>query len=227
VFIDPFGFSGIKFEILKKIMQISHSEIIINFMYNSINRFLGHKCLSDTFTSLYGNNFWKDCIHKKGRDREYCIVSNFRLNLKSISKFVYYYRMSFEDKKRTYYYLIHLSNHHKGCSIMKSSFAKYNLGRVEYKGLTENQLEIFENPDVKIKNAIEYLNNKYKGSEVSFEEIVEDSIDETPFLESDLRNAIKNMEGIFLKVDRLLKNTKTGKSKKSIEYKDTIIFNDN
>ena len=38
-FIDPFGFK-IKLKTLKRIMSVKRSEIILNFMFDSINRFM-------------------------------------------------------------------------------------------------------------------------------------------------------------------------------------------
>jgi three-Cys-motif partner protein len=44
-FLDPFGFSGIPLEIIARIARNPRCECFITFMYEEINRFLGHPAL--------------------------------------------------------------------------------------------------------------------------------------------------------------------------------------
>jgi len=41
-FIDPFGFSGIPFSLIKRLLKYERSEVFITFMVDAINRFLEH-----------------------------------------------------------------------------------------------------------------------------------------------------------------------------------------
>ncbi|MDQ1280373.1 MAG: hypothetical protein QG670_1636 [Thermoproteota archaeon] len=84
VFIDPFGFEGIHYETIKKIMQtIKKPEIIINFMFNSITRFLEKENLEDTFAKVFGTEDWKGRVGDEG-EREKNIVDFYVSQLEDI-----------------------------------------------------------------------------------------------------------------------------------------------
>jgi three-Cys-motif partner protein len=193
-FIDPFGFEGIHFETIKNIMeQTSKPEIVINFMYNAIGRFLKRSDLTGTFTRVFGTSEWKKVLEQPG-DREENLVAYYVSRLKKISKFVTPYRLTFPHKKRTYYYLIHLTNHYLGASIMKSSFAKFSAGRQEWLGDESAQTSLVDIFGMKAKAIKELLVNKYNNQSISFKKIIIDNIDNTPYLESQFRDSLKELE---------------------------------
>jgi len=224
-FVDPFGFK-IKIATLKRMMEISKSEILLNFMYNGVNRNLGVKDADKILIDLFGTDEWQKLRHlKKSREKEKHIVELFRKKLKEFSRFVYPYRLCFPEMNRTYYYLFHLTNYYLGCEVMKSSFAKHNFGRVEYRGKAKNQMTFLDYENVKIDEVKRLLVKCYKNSVKTFLEILEDQVDETPYLVKHYRHAIKQME-IDGEVTILRKNktTKTGRPKTSIENQDKIRF---
>lgn len=224
IFVDPFGFK-IKMKTIERIMKINKSEVLLNFMFTRINQFLGDPKIENTYNELFGNYEWQRCKKLKGLKRERCIVECYRNQLKKFSRYVYYFKLEFPGKRKTYYYLFHLTNHFKGCAIMKSSFAKFHYGRVEYRGMRENQLELFEDKDIKVNNAIDYLKKLYKGQQKSFQQIIEEQIDETEFLESHFREAIKRMESKNLAIiSRIPPKTKKGKDRTGLKNQDIIIF---
>ncbi|MBC8527675.1 MAG: three-Cys-motif partner protein TcmP [Candidatus Cloacimonetes bacterium] len=223
IFIDPFGFK-IKMSTIERIMQIEKSEVFLNFMFTRINQFLSDKKKENTFDDLFGNYDWKKCKDLKGEEREKGLIECYRNQLKKFSKYVYYFKLEFPSKRKTYYYLFHLTNHYLGCAIMKSSFAKFHYGRVEYRGMRDNQLGLFESKDVRINELMDYLKNKYRGYQKSFQQIIEEQIDETEYLESHFRDAIKKMENNNLSVSRIPPKTKTGRARTGIQNQDVIIF---
>jgi len=224
-FVDPFGFK-IKLETLKRMMKVKKSEILLNFMYNGINRNLEVDDADDILIELFGSDEWKKLKGLESRAKEKFIVELFRSRLKEFSRFVYYYRLSFPEMNRTYYYLFHLTNHYMGCEIMKSAFAKYNHGRGEYRGKNQNQMTIFDYGVVKIDEIKKYLLSTYKGMSKSFIGIIEEQIDETPYLVKHIRQSINELENEGkLKIKRENPLTPTGKTRKSLINEDTVIFN--
>lgn len=224
-FIDPFGFK-INIQTLKRIMSIPRSEILLNFMFNHINRFLIDD-LEKTLNELFGCEDWKALRNLRGGEREQGIVSLYRAQLKTFSKFAYPYKLNFHDKNRTYYYLFHLTNNLKGCTIMKSAFAKFNYGKVEFSGPSHEIMSFFDLKDFKASEIKKFLLNKYRGSSKSCEEILTENIDETPYLESEIRDALKKMEGNEIKITRIPNKTPTGRDRKSIEGQDVFEFKEN
>lgn len=222
-FVDPFGFS-IKIETLKRIMKRPKTEIFLNFMFNGVSRFLKLRQFEKIFDNLFGSQNWRIACNMEGEEREKCIVGMFTNELKKVSKFVYPYRMCFSGKSRTYYYLIHLTNNYKGCSIMKSCFAKHNFGRDEFSGgsyqKTLDETEIF-----KIHELKKFLMGEYHGQKKNFFDLCEKNICKPTYLESDFRKALRNLEKekkVIIK--RSSPITPTGKIRESIKYEDNIEF---
>lgn len=221
-FIDPFGFK-IKYATLKRIMSIPKSEILLNFMFTQINRFLIDD-LETTLNNLFGCEDWKEVPNLRKHEREQAIINLYRMQLKKFADFVFPYRVCFSDKSRTYYYLFHLSNHCKGCSIMKSAFAKFNHGKVEFSGPTHGYASLFEHKDIKIDEVKATLLKEYPGKKIKYEDIIIEHIDSTPFLEGNIRDALKNMEGKEISIIRNPELTPTGRKRKSIDPNDVIFF---
>ncbi len=223
IFVDPFGFK-IKMKTIERVMKIDKTEVLLNFMFTRINQFLSDPKLVNIYDDLFGDAYWQNCTKLHGEEREKCIIEGYRRWLKQFTKYVYYFKLEFPRKRKSYYYLYHLTNHFLGCSIMKSSFARFNYGRVEYRGRRGAQMELFVNKDVIVKNAIDYLKEVYKGQQKSFQEIIEEQIDETEFLETHMREAVKKMESDNVTINRIPPTTKLGKNSVGIKYQDIIIF---
>ena len=218
-FIDPFGFS-LKMKDVVDIMRHPQNEILINFMFDYINRFISDDACATKFDDLFGCKDWCRAREMVGEERENFIIGLYRRQLKKVSKYVFPFRMSYPDRDRTYYYLIHAANNLKGCSIMKSAFASQNYGRVEYLGYKQNELTIFDVKEFKVGELEKYLTTRYAGRRLSFNEIVEEIIDETYYLESDIRTTLKSMrcEGKIKTVPV------TSKTDRGLGGKDIIIF---
>lgn len=218
-FIDPFGHS-LKYDTISRIISLPQSEVFLNFMYNSVTRYLKLENLECNYNELFGCDDWKTIKNFKGKQRENHIVDLFRNQLKKVSKFVMPYRICFPDKERTYYYLYHLSNHEKGVSIMKDCFASLNEGRIEYLGKIKDQMSVFDVKSIKEEDVKELLTNCYSGDTVAFEKIIEDQIDATPFLEKEFRSVLKQMkkEGVVS-----MRNV-TSKTDKGLSGLDEITF---
>lgn len=225
-FVDPFGFT-IKMSTLKRIMNIKKSEIFLNFMFNGINRFLSVEQNKKIMDDLFGTAEWNLLLKLNGAEKEDKMINLYRSQLKQIAKFVFQYKMEFPDMRRTYYYLFHLTNHYKGVSIMKSSFAKFNYGRVEYRGNRANQLKLCEIENLKIEEIEKFLMDEYVDCKKTYIEIIEENIDKTPYLESEIGNALKELEREDkIYIERFPKLTeKKQQLRKSIEEADVIYFN--
>ena len=143
--IDPFGFS-IKFNTIKKIMEKDKTEVLINFMYNAISRYVHHPSekITKLYDELFGTPQWRNHADKSGEEKELSLVKLFREQCKEIASFVYPYKLNFPEKNRPYYYLFHLSNHYLACKLMKEAFAANNNNEFEYTGEQVRQPNLFD-----------------------------------------------------------------------------------
>jgi hypothetical protein len=79
--------------------------------------------------------------------------------------------------------------------------------------------------DVKLQEVKKLLLRCYEGSEKTYLEIIEDQVDETPYLVKHYRKALQQMESDGeITISRKTKTTKTGKPKTSIKNEDRIRF---
>ena len=191
-FVDPFGFS-VNYHDLESAMAFERNELVVNFMFDYINRFIGLPSLETNFTTFFGCEDWKKACDMSGNEREAFLVDLYRQQLKKFSKYVFPYRLSVYDADRTYYYLFHATNHIDGASIMKSCFASLNNGKVEYLGNRSDNLSLFDLDEVKTEAVAAYLLSRFSGQRICFTSIVETIIDDTMFLEKDIRAALKEL----------------------------------
>ena len=193
--IDPCGYDLIM-KNMNHLMSTKGNEIIINFMFDYINRFLSLDKDEDKLNRYFGNDMWKKAISLSGYEREMYLVELYKDSLKQHTgaKFVYAYRLSYPDKNQTYYYLIHATNNIQGITYMKDSFASINNGRVEFVGKKQNAISLFDLPDYKAYNLSETLWTLFTGKTMSFEKIWEIIVEDVPYVEKDLVAAIKQLE---------------------------------
>ena len=201
--LDPFGISGIKLSTIKRIMERGKTEILLNFMYNTLQRFVSHpnEKINKIYDEYFGGDEWRKCTEKRLTEKENELVSIFRKNCKIFCKFVYPFKLKFPNKNQTYYYLFHLTQHRKGCSLMKDSFAKFNNGNDKYIGenYQSNLLEPL-NKKEKNENFEKKLIDKYKGKKINYVEVLGDFIDETDLLEKDIKKILNKLEESKVKV---------------------------
>lgn len=222
-FVDPFGFK-IKMHAIWRMMELKKSEVIVNFMYNAVNRFLIEQ-IGDTLTDLFGCDEWKEIMSLSGDERREGIVKLYRAQLKKVAKYVFPYEFQFPTANRPYYYLYHLSNHYKGASVMKTAFAKYNYGRVRYLGSRGEQVTLFDFDEYKKGSVIDYFMKKYNKKVVRYLTVIEENIDTTDFLEREIKDALIEMEekGLVY-IDRHPKLTERNKLRLSIQEQDDLYF---
>jgi len=59
VFVDPFGFSHTPFKTISSVLKNAQCEVLVNFMYEEVNRFLSVDKHSDDYDELFGTTEWR------------------------------------------------------------------------------------------------------------------------------------------------------------------------
>lgn len=218
--IDPFGVNA-HFSTIERIMKIPKTEVFFNFMYNFTRRFTGYKNSEEIITKLFGTENWLQFKSLNGDLKETALRNLYRLQLKNCAKYVYQYRMSFPNDKRTYYYLFHATNNREGCSIMKDAFAKINFGKVEFLGPNQpnpEQLALWDQTQDKIEQLKLLIWAEYQGKSVLYDEIVDKYIDSSTFLQRHIKKAIVSMQEEYLVIEHKKTSTRT------VDFGDTVKF---
>lgn len=145
-FIDPFGFSGIPFSIVKQLLGQTQCEIFITFMVDAINRFLEHP--EDRIVQHIADAFGtKESIEiaKKSGNRIAQLRTLYQGQLESVAKFVRYFEMR-DSNNRTQYYLFFATNNALGHLKMKEAMWRVNPeGEFRFSDATNpDQMVLFE-----------------------------------------------------------------------------------
>jgi three-Cys-motif partner protein len=104
--IDPFGFSGLPFSFVQRMLKQEDCEVMINFMAESISRFLDNQ-VSDRIIEIFGTN---QCI---GTSRLIDLRKLYSAQLHIAAKFVRHFEMR-DKRNHIRYWLFSASNHELG-----------------------------------------------------------------------------------------------------------------
>lgn len=225
-FIDPFGYSGVSFKTIKRIMSIPRTEIFFNFMTRDVGRFLSIDNQEKHFNNLFGNESWKSLKSLKGAEKEHALRDLYIANLynEGCAKYVWPFRVCMDTRSQTLYYLIYATNHFLGLKIMKEIMHKQNdqfayLGPDEFSYQAEKaQLRLFDPSISKLKD---FLLARYrKGISKSFNTIIEETYMLTPNVESEYRAALKELR----KDGKIRTEPITSKSERGLGGQDIVHF---
>jgi len=121
-FIDPFGYSGLPFYLIQRILAFKRCEVFINFAYNSINRFIETTdSREEVFDALFGTMKWRsirDIRDPEERNRQ--LVALYSSQLKRAAKHVRSFEM-IDNRGNISYHLFFATNHREGFKQMKSA----------------------------------------------------------------------------------------------------------
>lgn len=199
IFIDPFGFTGIPFELIKKVMKFPSCEVFITFMYEEINRFISDQKLWDSLSQTFGIDEWKKVLDEKNSRERTRILHNIykkQLEVEAKIKYVRSFKMINKTNK-TDYFLFFGTNSILGLKKMKEAMWDVDeSGSFQFSDTTYNpdQPELFKlSPDFyKLKRLIV---SNFKGRKVKIEDIEEFVVVKTSFRETHYKKQIlKEME---------------------------------
>ncbi len=197
-FIDPFGFGGIPLDLIKRILAYPKTEVFITFMTRDVNRFLKSPPHTSSIQELFGCEDVQEKLTQEpyfGLAREQAILKLYRnqLHEKAGVKYTFTFQVKADKNLQTVYYLIHCTNHPKGCELMKAIMYKSGTeGRFGYFGPAEGQL-LLEN-FFEVEKLRNFLFKKYKNKAISFKDLIYENLMETTFVRKHYREAILQLE---------------------------------
>jgi three-Cys-motif partner protein len=114
VLIDPFGFSGIPYELIKRLLRKNKCEVLITVMVDSINRWLTHpaEVVRAQITETFGTEEAISIAFGTG-ERAVALKDLYQRQLQKAGQFVRYFDMRDHDN-RTIYYLFFATNNPRG-----------------------------------------------------------------------------------------------------------------
>jgi len=193
-FIDPFGFRGLPFDLVRRLLKNPKIEIFVNVMVDSINRFLEHpdSQIRQHIADLFGTPKALE-IAQTSTNRIVDLRRLYQQQLLTCAKFVRYFEMRDQNNKPIYY-LFFAGNHPLGHLRMKEAFWKVDAtsGFCFSDATNPNQLLLLE-MDESPKLASE-LERDFAKQRVNVGVIEQHVNDKTAFLGSHMRSALAILE---------------------------------
>ena len=192
-FIDPFGWSGVPFDLVRRIMSHASCEVLVTFMYEEINRFIGHPDQEKNFDSFFGTREWRgitSASDPRERNRQLHDLYVGQLLGSAGAKYVRSFEMR-NDRGVTDHYLFYATNSFLGLKKMKEAMWKVDRsGGFRFSDATDpNQLVLFGNePDYEVLRG--RILDRFQGRETTIADIEEFVVAETPFRETHYKRQI-------------------------------------
>ena len=194
VFIDPFGFTGMPFALIKRIMENEKCEVLITFMYEEINRFIKDQKLWDSLREIFGTDKWKEVISENDpRTREERLRAIYKEQLERDAgiKFVLSFKMV-NKVNRTDYFLFFGTNNIIGLKKMKEVMWRVDKsGLFQFSDATYNPTQpmLFEpKPDYSLLKTM--ILEEFKGKSIGVQELENFILTQTPFRETHYKRQI-------------------------------------
>lgn len=221
-FIDPFGFKGIPFSLVKDLLSNSKTEIFINIMADFINRFIEHPDANTRqhIIDLFGSPQALQIISNSSNRLE-VLKQLYQTQLETCAKYVRYFEMQ-DEKGRVIYYLFFASKHPLGFIKMKEAFWKVDPeSGFHFSDKTNPAQMILLSVDPSHDLARE-LQSKFSGRQVKVSEIQKYVEEESSYIAKHMRQALGLMENDGrISVEPL----KTDGSKRTRGFPETVIVN--
>lgn len=191
-FIDPFGFSGIPFNIIERLLAIPKVEVFLTFMVDSINRFIEDDKTGQHIKELFGSDDVEKII-EDSEEREKDLRAFYQKKLEENANFVRYFKMC-DNNDRTIYYLFFATNNELGNVRMKEAMWKVDdEGLYRFSDATDvNQIVLFQN-DYK-ENIFTILKSEFGTDKIDVIDLKKFIENKTPYLEKHLKDALRYAE---------------------------------
>ena len=196
-FIDPFGWTGIPFSSIRRILTSPHCEVLVTFMYEEINRFAGIPNQADNFDTFFGTTDWRevDVISDPAeRNRRFRDLYIRQLQTSAYARHVRSFEMQ-NTRNVTDYYLFYATNSLLGLKKMKEAMWKVDpTGEFTFSDATNpNQFVLFiKEPQLDILQS--QIVGYFQGKEASIQEIEDFVIEKTAFRETHYKKVLKGIE---------------------------------
>ena len=206
-FIDPFGFSGVPMSLIEKLIGQPKTEVFITFMGSYVNRFLENEKVISHIIELFGTDevlkIPSTSINRANELREL-----YQIQLQKSARFIRYFQMK-DRHNKPIYDLFFAGNNDLGHYRMKDAMWKVDPdGEFSFSDSTNsNQLVLFSAEDTYIPQLLDNICQHFgSGRPVTTKAILKWVRDDTPYLESHMRKAMRlgEEQGRILVTERKL-----------------------
>lgn len=197
-FIDPFGWKGVPFSVVQGVLGQPSCEVLLTFMYEEINRFIGHSDQAANFDSFFGTTGWRDGIKlASSTDRNRFLHDLYLRQLKNSTNAKYVRSFKMRNASGSVdYYLFYATGSQIGLKKMKEAMWKVDQsGDFTFSDATDpNQLVLFGSAP-RSDLLRQQISSQFAGREVTVGDVEEFVLAETAFRDTHYKQQVlKPME---------------------------------
>jgi three-Cys-motif partner protein len=194
--IDPFGWTGIPMRIVSELLRRPSTKVLINFMFEEINRFLSHPDQPANFDTLFGSSNWRGAVQLSGAERRKHLHDLYQAQLGSIgeARFVRSFEMR-NDRRLVDYFLFFATSSPKGLSKMKEAMWRVGPGgSFSFSDATDLSQPMLFEPEPNRQLLRRLIFQKFAGTRTRVSEIERFVVEQTPFLSTHYKRVLEAME---------------------------------
>jgi three-Cys-motif partner protein len=122
-FVDPFGFSGVPLELVRRLLSFDKCEVFFNFMYDFINRFATAGNVDAHLEDIFGTTEYLNVANYTNSDhRRDFLLGLYKRQLQKVAGFPYVQRFDMINRGgHITYSLFHGTRNLAGLKLMKSA----------------------------------------------------------------------------------------------------------
>jgi len=178
-------------------MSYRSCEVLVNFMYEEINRFLQHPDQGPNFDTFFGTDEWREGLRLHDpRSRNRFLHDLYYRQLRGAAGAEYVRSFEMRNERDVVdYYLFHATNNISGLKKMKEAMWRVDQGgEFTFSDATDpNQAVLFGN-EPRLDLLERQLLAHFGGREAPIEEIERFVVAETAFRETHYRRVLKSLE---------------------------------
>ncbi len=194
--VDPFGWTGMPIAILSELMQRSSTEILVNFMFEEINRFISHPEQGGNFDALFGCTDWRLAGDMTGAARKKFIHDLYRDQVHKVAgaRYVRFFEMR-NERNASDYFLYFASNNLRGLAKMKEAMWKVDPGGgFTFSDATNLDQSVLFQPEPDRRALRRLISERFTSCRATVEQVQRFVVEFTPFLDGHFRKVLVAME---------------------------------
>jgi three-Cys-motif partner protein len=203
VFIDPFGATGVPFNLVADILSSDCSEVLINLDADGIARIFKaeeNPSRAEQLTAIFGDESWRTALQPHESFATLCrrVLELYKLKLRAIPNVRYVFAFEMRGAKDILnYHLVFASRSPLGLTKMKEAMKSIDQsGNYSFSdgAIGQNVLFRFDEP----AHFADVLHQRFVGQEVKYRQIDDFALNETPFINPKGMLRLLEKDGLLL-----------------------------
>ena len=194
--VDPFGWTGLPMSIVTELMRRPSTEVLVNFMFEEINRFLSHPQQVTNFDALFAGTAWRNGYTMGGPARKAFIHDLYRDQLRTIASARYVRSFEMRNQRNlTDYYLYFASNNRLGLNKMKEAMWKADPGgSYTFSDATNLAQTVLFQPEPDWRALRRLIEDRFAGRRARVSQVDKFVLEDIPFHSGHYKRVLATME---------------------------------